>query len=161
DPAGVVAADGEPAGTRAVDGEIVRDAQLAGGQGDGAVAGSGSEGDQVGTRLGVGVEDRLPQGPEAAVREILDQEGARRPAVFQQFHLQSGLSGARSHDRNSSQTRCGLRYHARDTIPGAQTERRGGAGPEGGPFLGGKDPSGRLALRLNGWKPALAAAARG
>src|SRR5262249_47925509 len=51
--------------------------------------------------------------------------------------------GARFHDRNSSQTRCGLRYHARVTIPGAQTERRGGAGPVGG-LLGGKDPAGRF-----------------
>ena len=30
------------------------------------------------------------------------------------------------------------------TFPGAQTERRGGAGPVGG-LLGGKDPSGRFA----------------
>src|SRR5262245_65970845 len=31
----------------------------------------------------------------------------------------------------------------RDIVPGAQTERRGGAGPVGG-LLGGKDPTGRL-----------------
>ena len=28
--------------------------------------------------------------------------------------------------------------------PGAQTERRGGAGPVGEPFLGGKEPTGRF-----------------
>jgi hypothetical protein len=33
------------------------------------------------------------------------------------------------------------------TNPGAQTERRGGAGPVGG-LLGGKDPTGRFALSL-------------
>jgi hypothetical protein len=33
------------------------------------------------------------------------------------------------------------------TYPGAQTERRGGAGPVGG-LLGGKDPTGRFALHL-------------
>src|SRR5262249_35742328 len=37
----------------------------------------------------------------------------------------------------------GLRYHGNTVVPGAQTERRGGAGPAGG-SLGGKDPSGRL-----------------
>ena len=34
------------------------------------------------------------------------------------------------------------------THPGAQTERRGGAGPVGG-LLGGKDPTGRLSQLLN------------
>src|SRR5207237_4085988 len=35
----------------------------------------------------------------------------------------------------------------RDIVPGAQTGRRGGAGPVGG-LLGGKDPTGRLAFRI-------------
>ena len=37
-------------------------------------------------------------------------------------------------------------------LPGAQTERRGGAGPVGG-LLGGKDPTGRLSKRslVNPW----------
>ena len=34
------------------------------------------------------------------------------------------------------------------TALSAQTERRGGAGPVGG-LLGGKDPTGRFASRLN------------
>src|SRR5437588_3319674 len=34
-----------------------------------------------------------------------------------------------------------------DIVPGAQTERRGGAGPVGG-LLGGKDPTGRFSLIL-------------
>jgi hypothetical protein len=36
-------------------------------------------------------------------------------------------------------------YHARVTHPGAQTERRGGAGPVRG-LLGGKDLTGRFSL---------------
>ena len=35
-----------------------------------------------------------------------------------------------------------------DIVPGAQTERRGGAGPVGG-LLGGKDPTGRFASYSN------------
>src|SRR4051794_19623435 len=35
----------------------------------------------------------------------------------------------------------GLRYSGEDIVPGAQTERRSGAGPAGG-LLGGKDPAG-------------------
>jgi hypothetical protein len=37
----------------------------------------------------------------------------------------------------------GLRGNRKDIVPGAQTERRGGAGPVGG-LLGGKDPTGRF-----------------
>ena len=37
----------------------------------------------------------------------------------------------------------GLRYNGSDNASGAQTERRGGAGPVGG-LLGGKDPTGRF-----------------
>ena len=39
----------------------------------------------------------------------------------------------------------GLLYNGSNNASGAQTERRGGAGPVGG-LLGGKDPSGRLVL---------------
>src|SRR5207244_5222665 len=39
----------------------------------------------------------------------------------------------------------GLRYDGNDTSAGAQTGRRGGAGPAGG-LLGGKDPTGRFAF---------------
>ena len=63
DPAGVVAADGQPVGARAVDPQVVRDAQLPARQGDGAVTSRGGEADQVGAGVGVGVEDRLPQRP--------------------------------------------------------------------------------------------------
>src|SRR5262245_57259416 len=38
----------------------------------------------------------------------------------------------------------GLRYNGNTIVPGAQAERRGGAGPVGG-LLGGKDLTGRLA----------------
>src|SRR5262245_62102507 len=40
----------------------------------------------------------------------------------------------------------GLRYNRRDSATGAQTGRRGGAGPAGG-WLGGKDPTGRFRYR--------------
>ena len=40
----------------------------------------------------------------------------------------------------------GLRYEWRDIVPGAQTERRGGAGPVRC-LLGGKDLTGRLRRR--------------
>ena len=46
DPAGVVAADGQPAGARAVDPQVVRDAQLPARQGDRAVAGRAGEADR-------------------------------------------------------------------------------------------------------------------
>src|SRR5262249_21111114 len=41
---------------------------------------------------------------------------------------------------------CGLLYNGSDSASGAQTERRGGAGPVGG-LLGGKDPTGRFYSR--------------
>src|SRR5688572_18747148 len=41
----------------------------------------------------------------------------------------------------------GLRYNADGNAAGAQTERRGGAGPAGG-LLGGKDPAGRFVFLL-------------
>ena len=40
---------------------------------------------------------------------------------------------------------CGPRYNGDGDPSGAQTERRGGAGPMGG-LLGGKDPTGRFVL---------------
>src|SRR5262249_23303709 len=67
DPAGVVAADGQPVSAWAVDGQIVRDAQLTAGQGDGAVTSPGSEVDHVFAGVGIGVEDRLAQRAGAAV----------------------------------------------------------------------------------------------
>ena len=39
----------------------------------------------------------------------------------------------------------------KDIVPGAQTERRGGAGPVRG-LLGGKDPTGRFAFTQDGLK---------
>src|SRR5262249_50392029 len=53
DPAGVVAADGQPLSARAVDGQIVRDAQLTTGQGNGAVTSRGGEIDHVGAGVGI------------------------------------------------------------------------------------------------------------
>jgi hypothetical protein len=41
----------------------------------------------------------------------------------------------------------GLPYNGGGDLSGAQTERRGGAGPVGG-LLGGKDPAGRLVCFL-------------
>ena len=41
----------------------------------------------------------------------------------------------------------GLLYNGGDNAPGAQTERRGGAGPVGS-LLGGKDPTGRYCFCL-------------
>jgi hypothetical protein len=42
----------------------------------------------------------------------------------------------------------GLRHNEKAIVPGAQTERRGGAGPARG-LLGGKDPTGRFSRRLS------------
>src|SRR5262249_47456777 len=61
DAAGVAAADGQPVIARAVDDQIIRDAQLTTGQDDGTVTSRGGEADQVGAGVGIGVEDRLPQ----------------------------------------------------------------------------------------------------
>src|SRR5262249_53614288 len=85
DAAAVVAADGQPAGARAVDDQVVRDAQLAAGQHDGAVAGRRGEVDHVGAGLGVGVKDCLPQRTGSAVGEIPDRQGARHGPVLQGF----------------------------------------------------------------------------
>ena len=43
---------------------------------------------------------------------------------------------------------CGLLYKGSGDQSGAQTERRGGAGPVRG-LLGGKDPTGRLLSAIN------------
>ena len=58
DPTGVVAADGQPVLAGAGDAQVAGDAQRAAGQADGAMQ-IGTEGDGVGPRVGVGVEDRL------------------------------------------------------------------------------------------------------
>jgi hypothetical protein len=71
------------------------------------------------------------------IAQIEHREGAQQTAVFQDFDVQPASAVAGSHGENSSQKRDGLRYHARVTNPGAQTERRGGAGPVRG-LLGGK-----------------------
>ena len=89
DPAGVVAADGQPAGARAVDPQVVRDAQLPARQGDRAPQPVG-EGDDVGTGVGVGGRDRRPQRAEAAVGEVADREGAEDDAILQLFDAQPG-----------------------------------------------------------------------
>ena len=73
--------------------QVVRDAQLAAGQGDGAVTSRGGEADQVGAGVVVGVEDRLPQRPGAAVGEVPDREGAGDGPVLQRFDAQAGSMG--------------------------------------------------------------------
>src|SRR5262245_60761443 len=90
DPAGVVTTHGQPVGARAIDPQIVRDAQLTAGQGDGAVTGRGGEVDQVSAGLSVGVEDRLPQRTGPAVGQVPDREGARDDPVVEQLHGQPG-----------------------------------------------------------------------
>src|SRR5262249_8588959 len=80
--AGVFAADGQPVGAGAGDGQAARgvgDAQLAGSQADRAAQVRG-EGDVVGPEVGVGVEDRLPQRAVPAVVEVGHQEDAGQGA---------------------------------------------------------------------------------
>src|SRR5262249_54727421 len=50
-------------------------------------------------------------------RKIERREGAWQAAAFQQFDVQPASSATRSHGENSSQTKGGLRYHARVTHP--------------------------------------------
>src|SRR5262249_16803760 len=64
EPAGVVAAEGQLIGARALDVQVLAERQLAAGQGDGLAAQAGVEDDLV-TALGVG--DYRPQRPVAAV----------------------------------------------------------------------------------------------
>ena len=111
DPAGVVAADGQSVRARAVDGQVVRDAQLAAGQRDRAVASRGGEVDQVGAGQGVGVEDRLPQRAGAAVGEVLDRERARHGPVLQGLQPRRDGPGLRG--------RCGRRPRSRRACRGS------------------------------------------
>src|SRR5262249_35407986 len=74
-PADVAAADGELVRARAVESQVVADAELAAGQSDGP-AQVGGDADHVGAGIGVGVEHRLPQRAGAAVGEVQDREGA-------------------------------------------------------------------------------------
>src|SRR6266545_5426008 len=68
------------------------------------------------------------------------------------------------HCRPPTQVRSAIEW--RDIAAGAQTERRGGAGPVGG-LLGGKDPTGRyvlsrsVAITLPGCAPGLSRRAPG
>ena len=64
------------------------------------------------------------------------------------------LKGERCHFPNQEENHMmfllsttGLRYGDNASRPGAQTGRRGGAGPVGG-LLGGKDPTGRFSRIL-------------
>src|SRR5262245_19072508 len=75
DPAGVVAADGQPVGARALDAQVVCDVQFSARQDDSAVAGRWREADQVGAGVGVGVEGRLPQGAHGDVGKIVNHAG--------------------------------------------------------------------------------------
>src|SRR5262249_42186307 len=54
----------------------------------------------------------------------------------------------KSHDLTPRRRRSAIQW--RDIVPGAQTERRGGAGPVRG-LLGGKDPTGRFSFTLDGF----------
>src|SRR5205085_9602482 len=92
DPTGVATADGQPAGARPVDPQIVRYGQLPGRQGDRAPQ-PGGEGDDVGTGVGVGGRDCRPQRVGAAVGEVLDREGAGDGAILQLDHAQTGRRG--------------------------------------------------------------------
>src|SRR5262249_38564615 len=85
DAAGVAAAEGQAIGTCAVDGQVIGDAQLAAGQGDGAVTGYRGEADQVSAGVDVGVEDRLAQRAEATVREVFDREDGGHSSVLQEL----------------------------------------------------------------------------
>src|SRR5262249_12783336 len=146
-----------------------RDAQLAAGQGDGAV-GRGGKGDQVGAGVGVGGGDGGAQRAGAAVVGVGHHKDAGQGPVLQD--VQAGSEGRSPGRRLPSRPlagpaagaargtstqpvqqsgkrhgsllprRAGLRSNGQAIGPGAQTERRGGAGPVGG-LLGGKDPTGR------------------
>src|SRR5262245_41855466 len=113
---------------------------------DGCVARSGSgrltrrpvswlESATVNRSLGNGPLSRAPRSNAANV--LGTQRSSRVSRRGRQVLVRVVMTTPRKRD--------GLRYHARVTHPGAQTERRGGAGPVGR-LLGGKVPSGRLFL---------------
>src|SRR5262249_16613712 len=105
---------------------------------------------------------QIPQGPGAVVVGVQDGKSAGQRAVFQQFEMQlAGCPPLARHNAprpsgpgprgtefqevkhrivphdNRILSESGLRFNGNGTLPGAQTERRGGAGPVRG-LLGGK-----------------------
>src|SRR5438034_6235632 len=69
-----------------------------------------------------------------ALRHVWSADARKRVSEHQ---AKRGIAWLGLHFEN------GLRYNGDGDHSGAQTERRGGAGPVGG-LLGGKDPTGRL-----------------
>src|SRR5262249_33610109 len=74
-------ADGDVTSARAVDGQILGDAQRAG-QGDGPVE-AGREVDYVSAGVALGGLNGSPERAGAAVDEVEDREGARQTSAFQ------------------------------------------------------------------------------
>src|SRR5262249_2562713 len=84
-PAGIAAADGELAGARAGDGQVVvGDGQFTAGQGDAALQARGKD-DLVGAVVGVGVEDGLPQRAGTAVGEGAHRVGVEQGPVLKEI----------------------------------------------------------------------------
>jgi hypothetical protein len=129
-----------PLGIAALEDKIVQQADGPPGAGAGDVegqvehAGRGRElGDVVGR-----VADRHVAGAGGAGRRGEGEEGqAHGPGQA------AGPTWCLTHETPLVLTRGGLRYHGRVITHGAQTERRGGAGPVRG-LLGGKDRTGRF-----------------
>ena len=161
DPALVVAADGQQVGARAVDGQVIRDAQLAAAQGDRAEQPVG-EVDGVGAGVvGVGVQDRLAQRAVAGVGQVQDREGAGDRAVLQRFEprAEPGADGPRRHRPAGAWGRTaggpgsiGMTWVVsfacvvcgRMTTAPSGADRAPGRCRAGGGLLGGKDPTGRF-----------------
>src|SRR5262249_48817372 len=105
-------------------------------------------------RRAAGCGRRGPRRARAARREVPGHAPGGRPAGRSACSGPRGVravtgrgGGRRAETWQLLPFLCGLRYHGGDTAAGAQTVRRGGAGPAGG-LLGGKDPTGRLASPL-------------
>src|SRR5205823_3733204 len=136
DAAGEIAADGQLTLARSVNRQIVRDAEFTGKSDDAAQ--SRGEVDDIRPGSYVSVKDRLTERTNATVVQVQDCESTRSGPILQGF---DGEASAAGHGKFSSHgSVCGT---MRETPFGAQTERRGGAGPAGG-LLSGKDPAGRF-----------------
>src|SRR5262249_26229000 len=97
---------------------------------------------RLGDRQGAGDEHRAePRLPDGVYRQLIpfeDDVGRQQAPVLQQLDAGRTLL-PESHGEISF----GLPYGGSGRAAGAQTERRGGAGPAGG-VLGGKGPAGRF-----------------
>src|SRR5262249_43701987 len=162
---GMVAADGQLIRARPFDVQAPGDGQLAVGEGDGLAGQTGGEVDDIAALGGGDLAAQRAVARGTGVEGVGDGQRAGHPAVLEGLQVRAKGTVALANGRRRTPLpgrcaggarlegveqgaephgnllyECGLLYNGDGDLSGAQTERRGGAGPVGGACLAVRTP---------------------